>query len=172
MKTKIYILASLLLVGGFTLAQKGNLKKANQLFEMRAYNQAAEIYESKEHSQEMLQNLADSYFYNASLQKAIKNYRELFITYGDSLDLEYYFRYAQALKGLQNYKDADKYLRIYYNKDINTMAFIENSEKTTPHVFKLKQLDDPNSKSDFGKWLLLLLEIQKVQLIHGTICLI
>ncbi len=150
MKTKIYILASLLLVGGFTLAQKGNLKKANQLFEMRAYNQAAEIYESKEHSQEMLQNLADSYFYNASLQKAIKNYRELFITYGDSLDLEYYFRYAQALKGLQNYKDADKYLRIYYNKDINTMAFIENSEKTTPHVFKLKQLDDPNSKSDFG----------------------
>tara|TARA_R110002050_G_scaffold150196_3_gene276854 strand:+ start:5347 stop:7233 length:1887 start_codon:yes stop_codon:yes gene_type:complete len=150
MKTKTYILASLLLVGGITLAQKGNLKKANQLFEMRAYNQAAEIYETKEHTQEMLQNLADSYFYNASLQKAIKNYRELFITYGDSLDLEYYFRYAQALKGLQNYKDADKYLRIYYNKDINTMAFIENSEKTTPHVFKLQPLDDPNSKSDFG----------------------
>tara|TARA_R110000868_G_scaffold399053_1_gene672594 strand:+ start:18024 stop:19910 length:1887 start_codon:yes stop_codon:yes gene_type:complete len=150
MKTKTYILASLLLVGGITLAQKGNLKKANQLFEMRAYNQAAEIYETKEHTQEMLQNLSDSYFYNANLQKAIKNYRELFITYGDSLDLEYYFRYAQALKGLQNYKDADKYLRIYYNKDINTMAFIENSEKTTPHVFKLQPLDDPNSKSDFG----------------------
>ncbi len=150
MKTKIYIFASLLLVGGIALAQKGNLKRANQLFEMRAYNQAAEIYETKEHTQEMLQNLADSYFYNANLQKAIKNYRELFITYGDSLDLEYHFRYAQALKGVQNYKDADKYLSTYYNRPINTMAFIENSEKTTPHLFKLNQLDDPNSKSDFG----------------------
>lgn len=150
MKIKTYIFASLLLVTGIALAQKGNLKRANQLFEMRAYNQAAEIYEKKEHTQEMLQNLADSYYYNANLQKAIKNYHELFITYGDSLDFEYSFRYAQALKGVKNYKDADKYLRIYYNKDVNTMAFIENSEKTTPHVFKLKQIDDPNSKSDFG----------------------
>ncbi len=150
MKTKTYIFASLLLVSGIALAQKGNLKKANQLFEMRAYNEAAEIYETKEHTQEMLQNLADSYYYNANLQKAIKNYRELFITYKDSLDLEYYFRYAQALKGVRNYKDADKYLRIYYNKDINTMAFIEKIEQTTPHTFKIKQLNDPNSKSDFG----------------------
>ncbi len=150
MKTKAYIFASLLLVSGIALAQKGNLKKANQLFEMRAYNEAAEIYETKEHTQEMLQNLADSYYYNANLQKAIKNYRELFITYKDSLDLEYYFRYAQALKGVRNYKDADKYLRIYYNKDINTMAFIEKIEQTTPHTFKIKQLNDPNSKSDFG----------------------
>ena len=72
MKTKTYIFASLLLVSGIALAQKGNLKRANQLFEMRAYNQAAEIYENKEHTQEMLQNLADSYYYNANLQKAIK----------------------------------------------------------------------------------------------------
>ncbi|WP_338358974.1 OmpA family protein [Yeosuana marina] len=150
MKTKTYIFASLLLVSGIALAQKGNLKRANQLFEMRAYNEAAEIYETKEHTQEMLQNLADSYYYNANLQKAIKNYRELFITYKDSLDLEYYFRYAQALKGVKNYKDADKYLRIYYNKDVNTLAFIENIEQTTPHTFKIKQLNDPNSKSDFG----------------------
>lgn len=150
MKTKTYILASLLLVGGMAMAQQGTLKRADKLFEMRAYNQAAEIYETKEHTQEVLQNLADSYYYNANLQKAIKNYRELFVSYGDSLDLEYYFRYAQALKGVENYKDADKYLSIYYNRDINTPAFIEKNKNTTPHNFNLKQVETENSFSDFG----------------------
>jgi outer membrane protein assembly factor BamD (BamD/ComL family) len=68
---------------------------------MRAYNEAAETYETKERTQEVLQNLADSYYYNTSLQKAIKTYRELFVEYGDSIDIEYHFRYAQSLKGLQ-----------------------------------------------------------------------
>jgi peptidoglycan-associated lipoprotein len=132
------------------LAQKGNLKRVNKLFEMRAYNQAAEIYETKERTQEVLQNLADSYYYNTSLQKAIKTYRELFLEFGDSIDIEYNFRYAQALKGVRNYKEADKQLSRYFNKPINTNAFIEAIEKSTPHTFKLKQIDNPNAGSDFG----------------------
>ena len=151
MKTNIYIFASLLLVGGISLAQNGNPKKVDKLFEMRAYNEAAEIYETKkDRNQQILQNLADSYYYNANLQKAVKTYRELFVNFGDSLDLDYYFRYGQALKGLQNYTEADKYLRIYFNKDVNTPAFIETSKKTTPHVFNLKQVEADNSYSDFG----------------------
>lgn len=150
MKTNKYILASLLLVSGIALAQKGNLKRVNKLFEMRAYSQASEIYETKERSQTVLQNLADSYYYNTNLQKAIKTYRELFITYGDSIDIEYHFRYAQALKGVRNYKEADKQLSRYFNKPVNTNAFIEAIEKSTPHTFKLKQIDNPNAGSDFG----------------------
>ncbi|WP_100614114.1 OmpA family protein [Confluentibacter citreus] len=150
MKTNTYILASFLLVSGMSLAQKGDLKRVDKLFEMRAYNEAAEIYETKERTQQVLQNLADSYYYNANLQKAVKTYRELFVTYGDSMDLDYYFRYGQALKGIQNYDEADKYLKIYYNKDLNTAAFIENNTKTTPHNFSLKQVEAENSYSDFG----------------------
>jgi peptidoglycan-associated lipoprotein len=150
MKTNRYILASLLLVSGIALAQKGNLKHVNKLFEMRAYNQAAEIYETKERNQEVLQNLADCYYYNTHLQNAIKTYRELFVTYGDSIDIEFHFRYAQALKGVKDYKEADKQLSRYYNKPINTNAFIEALEKTTPHTFKLKEIDNPNVGSDFG----------------------
>jgi len=150
MKKNIYILASLLLVSGMALAQKGNLKRVNKLFEMRAYTEAAEIYETKERGQQVLQNLADSYYYNTSLQKAIKTYRELFVEYGDSIDIEYHFRYAQALKGVTNYKEADKHLSRYYNKNVNTNAFIETLEKTTPHTFKLKQIENKNSSSDFG----------------------
>ncbi len=150
MKKHIYIFASLLLVSGIALAQKGNVKKANKLFKMRAYNKAAEIYETKERSQEVLQNLADSYYYNTSLQKAIKTYRELFVEYGDSIDIEYHFRYAQALKGVKDYSEADKHLSFYYNKPINTSAFITSCDKTTPHNFELKQIVNENSSSDFG----------------------
>lgn len=150
MKKQIYILASLLLVSGITLAQKGNTKRANKLFEMRAFTQAAELYETKERKQEVLQNLADSYYYNTSLQKAIKTYRELFVEYGDSIDIEYHFRFAQALKGVKEYKEADKHLSRYYNKSVNTNAFIETTGKTTPHNFELKQIVNENSSSDFG----------------------
>lgn len=150
MKKHTYIFASLLLVSGMVLAQKANLKRANKLFEMRAYTEAAEIYETKERNQEVLQNLADSYYYNLSMQKAVKTYRELFVTYSDSLDLELYFRYAQALKGLGNYQVSDDYLSKYYNKRINTPAFIETLEKTTPHTFELNQLENANSSGDFG----------------------
>jgi outer membrane protein OmpA-like peptidoglycan-associated protein len=150
MKKNTYILATLLLVSGIALAQKGNTKRANKLFEMRAYNEAAETYETKERTQEVLQNLADSYYYNTSLQKAIKTYRELFVEYGDSIDIEYHFRYAQSLKGVKDYNEADKHLSRYYNKPVNTNAFIESLEKTTPHIFKLEQVVNEGSSSDFG----------------------
>ena len=150
MKKHTYIFASLLLVSGIVLAQKANLKRANKLFEMRAYTDAAEIYETKERNQEVLQNLADSYYYNLSMQKAVKTYRELFVTYSDSLELELYFRYAQALKGLGNYQVSDDYLSKYYNQRINTPAFIETLGKTTPHTFELSQIENTNSSGDFG----------------------
>lgn len=150
MKKYTYILAGLLLVSGMAFAQNKNLKRVNKLFEMRAYKDAAEIYETKERNQEVLQNLADSYYYNSSLQKAIKTYRELFVEYGDSIDIEYHFKFAQALKGVKEYKEADKHLRRYYNQPFNTLAFIEQTDKTTPHTFKLKQIENKNSSGDFG----------------------
>ncbi|MFD0837168.1 OmpA family protein [Mariniflexile aquimaris] len=151
MKKHVYILASLLLVSGIALAQKGNIKRANKLFEMRAYIEAAELYETKDRTQEVLQNLADSYYYNTNLQKAIKTYRELFVNYGDSIDIEFHFRFAQALKGVKDYKEADVHLSRYYNKRINTLDFIENTDKTTPHTFKLEQIaNEASTNSDFG----------------------
>lgn len=151
MKKNTHILAGLLLVSGIALAQKGNIKRANKLFEMRAYTEAAETYETnKNRTQEVLQNLADSYYYNTNLQKAIKTYRELFVEYGDSIDIGYHFRYGQALKGVKDYKEADKQLSRYYNKPLNTLAFIEATDKTTPHTFKLEQIVNEGSSSDFG----------------------
>lgn len=150
MKKHIYILASLLLVSGITLAQKGNLKRAHKLFELKAYAEAAEIYETKNRSKTVLQNLADSYYYNANMSKAATTYKELFTNYSDSLDVDLRFRYAQALMGSKNYKEADVQLSKYFGENFDTESFIELNEKTTPHVFKLSALDNANSSSDFG----------------------
>ncbi|TXG37472.1 OmpA family protein [Seonamhaeicola maritimus] len=150
MKKHIYILTGLLLVSGTMLAQKGNLKRAHKLFEMKAYAQAAEIYETKDRSKVVLQNLADSYYFNSNIEKAITAYKELFSKYEDSLDNDLRFRYAQALKGVKNYKEADIQLSTYYGEEIDTDAFIELNKKTTPHIFDLKVLDNVNSSNDFG----------------------
>ncbi|WP_044400215.1 OmpA family protein [Lacinutrix sp. Hel_I_90] len=151
MKKQLYILACLLFVSGMATAQKGSLKRANKLFEMRAYKEAANIYEtSEDRSKEVLQNLADSYYYNYQMQKATKTYREFFVTYKDSIDIEFYFRYGQALKGVEDYNEADKFLSLYYGKPVNTMAFVEENRKTTPHNFELKQIENINSQQDFG----------------------
>lgn len=150
MKIKIYILFSLLLVSGIALAQDVKLKGADLLFEMRAYNQAAKSYETQKRTKKVLQNLADSYYYTTNLDKAIKTYKELFDNYGDDIDNEYNFRFAQALKGVKDYDEADVYLSRYYNQPINTNAFIEKNEELTPHEFELKQFVNENSTSDFG----------------------
>lgn len=151
MKTHTYIFINLLFFISVTIfAQEGKIKRADMLFEMRAYKEAAKTYETQNRSKKVLQNLADSYYYTTNLENAIKTYKELFNNYGDDLDNEYNFRYAQALKGIEDYDQADVYLSKYYKQPINTKAFIENNEKLTPHEFELKQFVNENSSSDFG----------------------
>ena len=150
MKTNIYILASGLFVTGMIFSQSSNSKKADKLFTLRAYKEAAEIYETSEHTKEVLQNLADSYYYNSNLEMAAKTYKELFEKFGDSLDKGYAFRYGQTLKGTKSYGSADEYLSKYYGKSIQTELFIEENNKTTPHVFSLRELETQNSSGDFG----------------------
>ena len=150
MKPYTYILAGLLLVSGLANGQDTNLKRVNKLFKMKAYTEASEIYETKERNQEVLQNLADSYYYTSNLQKAATTYRELFSKFGDSIDNVYHFKFAQALKGIQSYEEADSHLSTYYNKPINTLEFIEKNTKTTPHIFNLTPIENENSTGDFG----------------------
>ncbi|MCC1482998.1 OmpA family protein [Winogradskyella sp. E313] len=150
MKTYIHLFACMLFVFNFSTAQTEKLKRADKFFEMKAYVKAAELYEAKEPNQKVLQNLGDSYYYNSNMQNAIKTYRELILTYKDSIDIEYYFRYAQALKGVKNYKLADEYLSQYFNKRINTQSFIDANKKATPHTFKINELNDGSTSNDFG----------------------
>jgi tetratricopeptide (TPR) repeat protein len=55
----------------------------------------------------MLQKLANSYYFNADFENAIKWYTELFALTED-LSTEYYYRYAQSLKSIKEYGKADE----------------------------------------------------------------
>lgn len=139
-----------MLVSVVSMAQNANLKKAHKLFNLKAYSQAAEIYESESKTQESLQNLADCYYYNAQMGKAAKTYKELFKNYTDIKDKSMQFRYGQALKGINQYKTADDVLSKYFGKTINTEEFMAEIAKTTPHVFNLKTDEKERSYNEFG----------------------
>ena len=89
-------------------SQKASKKKADELFANRTYVESAKMYEQlKNPSQEILQNLGDSYYYNSQMVFASKAYGNLFFSHKDSINPEYYFRYAHALMGTEDYDRAN-----------------------------------------------------------------
>jgi outer membrane protein OmpA-like peptidoglycan-associated protein/tetratricopeptide (TPR) repeat protein len=103
-------------------AQKVKEAKANKEYEKYAYVDAIKTYErlfeKGYKSVEMLQNLGNAYYFKADLESAAKWYTELFALTQD-LDVEYYYRYAQSLKGIKDYKKADAMLAKFNEKSGN-----------------------------------------------------
>lgn len=93
-------------------AQKTAINNANEKFENLAYIDAQQIYlkvvESGYENAEILAKLGDSYYFNDDLEKAYKWYNKLFIVAdADAIAPEYFFRYAQSLKNVRRYNEAD-----------------------------------------------------------------
>ena len=140
-----------MLVSASISAQDANIKKAHKLFSLKAYSEAAALYESSSDlTRKALQNLGDCYYYNSNMEKAAQTYKQLIKTYGIIKDKEALFRYGQALKGVKNYERSDKVLGNYFGEDRNTEAFIDYITKNTPHVFDLKNLKSDEVHNDFG----------------------
>ena len=132
------------------LAQKPTLKKADKLFAQKSYVEAAKMYQALESNAHILQNLADSYYYNHRMDLARKPYTFLFTEYRDSINLEVYFRFAQTLLALKNYEKADEIMAEYLGYEINTSKFIENLNNIVPYVYQLKRMTSSSSSGDFG----------------------
>ncbi len=151
MKKQIYIFITMMLVSASVSAQDANIKKANKLFSLKAYSEAAELYESSSKlTQEALQNLGDCYYYNSEMDEASETYTHLIKKYGMIKDNEALFRYGQALKGVKNYERSDIVLGNYFGEDRDTDAFIDYITKNTPHVFNLMDLKSDENHNDFG----------------------
>lgn len=113
----------------FVLAQEAKIQKGNTQFNDLAYIDAIETYkkvaESGYKSRELFQKLGDSYYFNAKLKEANKWYTELFAL-NETLEPEYYYRYSQTLKAIEDYKKADEYLNKFYqmsSSDIRANIF-------------------------------------------------
>ena len=88
------------------------LEKANEMYKNFSYVDAIKIYERIAQkgfvNQEMLQSLGNAYYYNAEYKKALPWYEQLFQEGKYKVKPEYYYRYAQALKSVGDYTQADK----------------------------------------------------------------
>lgn len=107
-------------------------------------------------SPEVLESLANSYYFNSKMEEAAKWYGELMALNVEGLDTENYIRYSQALKGIGNYAKADEVLGEFillepedsrsklFNKDY--LAIIEEESSD----FEIKNLEINTPLSDFG----------------------
>lgn len=103
------------------VAQKNDLKNAQQKYDKFAYAPSKEHYlkavKKGNDSAKTLQELGDTYYFDAKFDKALKWYAQLVEIYGEEVEAEYLFRYAQTLKTSKNYKLADKIMDMFYAKN-------------------------------------------------------
>ncbi|WP_413512522.1 OmpA family protein [Myroides odoratus] len=152
-------------VSGYSQIKKE--KQADKSFDRLAYVDAIKVYEriaKKGYvNTSILQNLADAYYFNGKLVEANTWYTELFEgDYEDKnlseLPSEYYYRYAQTLKAVEDYKKSQQLMDQFatleqadsrtdlYAKNRDYLAHIENHSDR----YDIKLLDLNTAYSDYG----------------------
>jgi len=109
MKKLLFVL--IVMVTTVATAQQGKFEKANKNYKNLAFIDAQQLYlriaENGYANPEMLAKLGDTYYFNDDLEEAYNWYNKLFESYNDNIEPVYYFRYAQALKSVKRYDEAD-----------------------------------------------------------------
>ncbi len=144
-----FILIAVISFSGFS--QSSEIKKADRFFAQRAFMDATDAYENVNNKdQEVLQNLADSYFYTNQMQNASEVYKNLFLKFGEAVAPEYKFRYAHASMAVGNYKEADKYFSEFSGTEYDFEKFRKELDTTVSHVFTSNQVMNNAASADFG----------------------
>ena len=147
MKNKAIIYITFLSVLALnSYAQSRDVKKADKQYDKFAYIDATKTYERIANkgykSADMFQKIANAYYFNAELDKAAKWYGELFAM-NTELQPEYYYRYAQCLKAVGDYKKSDEMMTVF-NKNA--------SEDLRGKIFKDKQNYLDEIKANSGRY--------------------
>lgn len=158
-KRIIYIIVAIISSQGF--AQKSQEAKADKQYDKYAYVDAIKtyerIYQKGYKTPDLLEKLGNAYYFKADLENAAKWYGELFGMTQD-VDPEYYYRYAQSLKAIKDYKKADEMMAKFSEKNGNDLrAKLATSQKDYLAVIKknsgrytIENAGINSSKSDYG----------------------
>ena len=162
-----YILV-LVLANSFLLAnaQKGKVKVIEDDYRDFSYIKTSEVLlevaENGYRSQDIFQKLGNSYYFNNNMKEASRWYGELFKDYPNTesiVDSEYYFRYALALKSIEDYEGSDKWMQKFNEikpSDSRGKAFLSKVDYKTEiealsnNDIEIKNLDINSAYSDFG----------------------
>ncbi len=152
-------------------AQKVAEKRAEKEYDKLAYIDAIKIYEriaNKGYTNaSMLEKLADANYFNGRLVDANKWYYELFEgEYSGkgqkAISSEYYYRYAQTLKAVENYSKANEVMQqfVALEKDDSRAKLFEENKGYLQQIenqedrYNLKAIDINSKYSDYGATLL------------------
>lgn len=93
-------------------SQDKRLARADEDFNRYAFIDARNTYlnvaERGYTSAELYKKLGDSYYFNAAFEEAVIWYEKLVNEYEAAAEAEYLFRYAQSLKSVERYDEADR----------------------------------------------------------------
>ncbi|WP_179020570.1 OmpA family protein [Winogradskyella forsetii] len=150
MKTfKLYIVFTVLITGSLCFSQSN---KADDLYENRAYVEAAELYSQLPKTATNLEKLGDCYYYNSEFDSAYKAYKQVYDLKGNTEELteDFYFKYFDVLRGTKNYKEADEISTLHLNNPINTDNFKSLLKRIIPYKYELESLTGDVGGSNFG----------------------
>lgn len=135
---------------------------ADEYYASLNYPMAVESYEkyvsklkkSNELDEEVISNLANSYFYTVDYSKASKWYEKLYTIQGDGMDETLFTRMVTCHRVNQNYERADELLKSYYQKNklrLKMLAYQKNLlDSLKSNVNSVQNLKVNSDKADFG----------------------
>lgn len=162
MRLKNYILTSIVLVLSIAaFSQSGLQKKADSLFNKFSFVDAANVYKeliSKKYNADYAtRQLADCYAYMRNPDSAVVYYKKAIEQ--PNVPNQYYYNYAQALRGVKDYKESRVWLKRFKETggDIKEAEFLKDGDFIN-RIFNaklqyfLKDFDFNSKYSDFGAY--------------------
>lgn len=156
MKTN-YSFILIILMACFNLqAQNGKQKKADKLYQDLAYFEAADVYkeliEKDYNTSRNKQKLADTYFKLRSPENAVLYYED--IIDDPEISPEYFYKYAQALRGVKRYDESREWLQRYLDSGGKSEAarnmLKEEEDINISTTYTLEKASFNSEMSDFG----------------------
>ncbi|MFC4721075.1 OmpA family protein [Geojedonia litorea] len=147
-------------------SQNRKIRKADNAYNEFSYVKTSDILLDVANkgfkSVDLLKQLGNSFYFNNKMAEAVKWYGELInlneFKADEHFDTEYYFRYAQALKSIENYEESDKWMQKFYNansSDLRGKSYQQHKDYLTQieglsQDFQIFNLEINTKYSDFG----------------------
>lgn len=129
-KLQILVFLIVLTLGNAVNAQERLVTKGDSNYEEYSFKPAIDIYKKVMDkgfvSAELLKKLGNSYYFNAEYIEAAETYKRLLDEYPESAGPEHYFRYAQSLKSVGDYKGSNEVMATFSkltSDDVRASAF-------------------------------------------------
>jgi len=160
MEIKKYILVSIALILSLnTFSQQGKQKKADTLFNKFSFVKAAKVYreliDNNYNKDYAVRQLADCYAFLRDPKNASRYYKSA--VKQENVPVEYYYKYAQSLRGIKKYDESQIWLKRYkdsggvaktndFSKDINFISSVFGAKQQ----YFLDRVPFNSKYSDFG----------------------